>query len=118
MKCGNASPIRLTAYQRGFLQVWSFYQIATVEHPFYLNRRKRVNTILTHFLRLRATRKSDVGKSLRSAMRRLARAVMRSRSGTGAHHLSPIVKNVALVKTATAEAAVLGEAEQTDELSE
>ena len=47
MKCGNASPIRLTAYQRGFLQVWSFYQIATLERSFYLNRRRGVNTILS-----------------------------------------------------------------------
>ena len=96
-----------------------FSWIANGGTPFYLKPHERVNTILTYFARLSAPRaKPDVVRRVHSGTRQRARAVVRSRSGPIAHHLSPIVKNVALVKTATAEAAVWAEAERMDELSE
>ena len=56
-----------------------------------LKPHERVNTILTHFLRLRrhattGRRESDCTARLRQR----ARAVVRSRSGSIPHHLSPI----------------------------
>jgi hypothetical protein len=86
--------------------------------PFYLKHRNRVNAILTHILRRPTPAGSDVVRRLHSAMRQRARAVVRSRSGTDPHPLSPIAKKLRLVKIATVSAAVWGEAERTDELLE
>ena len=64
-------------------RVWLISLGSTVERLLYLNPHERVNTILTHFLRLRhATRDSDVVRPLHSALRQRARAVVRSRIRT------------------------------------
>ena len=78
--------------------------------PFYLNRRNRVNTILTHFLRRPRHAGSDVVRPLHSAMRQRARAVMRSRSGPIPHHLSPIAKILAPASDSMVSVAAWGEA--------
>ena len=53
--------------------------------PFYLNHQNRVNTILTHFLRLPRHAKPDVVRPLPSEMQQRARAVVRSRLRPIAH---------------------------------
>jgi len=53
---------------------------ALVKCPFYLNPRKRVNTILTHFVRRRAQARSDIGRRLYiDAMRQRTRAPVQNR---------------------------------------
>lgn len=53
---------------------------ALVKPPFYLNPRKRVNTILTHFVRRRAHARSDIVRRLHiDAMRQRTRAPVQNR---------------------------------------
>ena len=64
--------------------------------PFYLNPQARVNTILTHFLRLPTPR--GIGRRETTAQRDAAgcaRSGSKSVEGPIAHHLSPIAKILA-----------------------
>jgi len=70
---------------------------ALVKPPFYLNPRKRVNTILTHFVRRRAHARSGETTSHRRD------AAAHTRAGAKPVRTAPlpIAKNVVLAKIAT-----------------
>jgi hypothetical protein len=75
--------------------------------PFYPNHRNRVNPILTHFLRLPTPRGIGCRETIAQRDATACTPSGAKSSVTDPHHLSPIAKNVALAKIATAVAEVL-----------
>ena len=72
--------------------------------PLYLNPQARVNTILTHFLRLRTPR--GIGRRETAAQRDAAACTRNGAKSarTDPHHLSPIVKILAPASVPTVSA--------------
>jgi hypothetical protein len=93
--------------------------LSTVETPLYLNPHARVNTILTHFLRLPTPR--GIERRETTAQRDAAactRNGAKSIQGPIAHHLSPIVKILAPVSVPTVSAEAWDEASVLPQFSE
>ena len=81
-----------------------------MERSLYLKPHERVNTILTHFLRLTPLARPGVVRRLRSATGSVHAQPQRTRSEAIAHHPSWVATIFALAKDITVSAEVWDEA--------